>query len=188
MLKNISYLKILITALFCGLIGNSFGQSDNNEFGSKNSIYIEFIGEATPPFSIHYDRVIQNYNSFFLSINTGFGYFPSKEGFKESLIGIPISLSCNIGKNKNYLEIACGFTYNSGFIQKTEMLNNEGSSTTIKSSILGSLRLGYRYQKPDGGFFFKLGLTPIFELIELNGKDLDYSSYLPFGIGLGFSF
>lgn len=50
-------------------------------------------------------------------------------------------------------------------------------------------RIGYRYQKSAGGFFFRAGYTP---MVEFNNSDTVYNgiSLIPFGLGisLGMSF
>lgn len=167
-----------------------FAQSNRENFESKNTFYAEFVGEAATPFSIHYDRIINLYNLSFISVNAGFGYFPVRDEHIKYLLGIPVSISWNLGKKRNFLELGGGFTYNYGFAAK--VIYPPGSrkeeDVTIKSSVLGNFRIGYKYQNPSGGFFFKLGFTPFYELIELTGSEIDYSQYAFFGIGLGYSF
>lgn len=183
-------MKYLLFIVCFGIMGGVYCQSDNNKFESKNSLYVEFVGEATTPFSLHYDRIIKEYNTSFLSINMGFGYYPISDDTMESLIGIPLSFSWNLGTKRSHLELGCGLAFSSGFAQNTHdplFSPNKSGKTIVKKSILGNIRLGYKYQNPGGGLFFKVGLTPFYELFEISGSDLKYSSYPIFGIGIGYS-
>jgi len=86
------------------------------------------------------------------------------------------------------LDIGMGVTYSSGLVQHfTREEQYDPYELIVKKSIYGSVRLGYKYQKPNGGFFFKAGLTPVFELYAISGSELE-TSYPFFCFSLGYSF
>ena len=49
------------------------------------------------------------------------------------------------------------------------------------------LRVGYRYQKPEGGFFFRIGYTPFFNVPVRDGKNWSFNPYMA-GVSFGKSF
>lgn len=165
---------------------NLLGRTENQN--AKSTIHVDVLGEAITPVSIHYDRLIYDLNTSYVSVNAGLGYFPKKDDDYKPILGIPISVSWNLGKKNHHLDLGVGMTYSSGFTQKrTREEPSDPFELIVKSSIYGMARVGYKYQKPTGGFFFKLGITPVVELVKLEGSDLA-TSYPFFGIGLGVSF
>jgi len=61
--------------------------------------------------------------------------------------------------------------------EEMQGLTNENSREW--SSFLTG-RVGYRYQKPNGRFIFRIGFTPLY---ELDGNELHPSGGLSFGYG-----
>jgi hypothetical protein len=47
--------------------------------------------------------------------------------------------------------------------------------------------VGYQYQKPDDGFFFRVAYTPFFNLPDKFREDWDFEQIFA-GLGLGWSF
>lgn len=134
-----------------------------------NSIYFEALGNGGL-YSVNYDRLFtENFGG-----RVGVMYLSTLDFFWTSIdniLLIPAILNYFVG-TKHKLELGGGIVFASvgsfGF--------ESGSGA---SNVVGTAVIGYRYQKPEGGFLFRAGFTPLFnsEGVEPWG-----------GISLGFSF
>ena len=112
-------------------------------------IYIESSGPGL--------LVSANYDARFLKGNNGLGY---RVGvgffylFDDFMFSLPAQINYLIGSKSKYLELGLGITYAS----KTSIYN--GLSTT-------SL-LGFRYQPINGGFNFRIFISPLINKQEFN--------------------
>ena len=148
-----------------------FSLSSNAQIKS-NSIYLELFGNGGL-YSINYDRLFTEN----LGGRIGFMYLPSIDVVitsAENLILVPLMLNYFAGENSK-LELGAGIIYISvddvGF---WGFKSREGGS-----GVVGTAVLGYRYQPMDGGFVFRMGLTPFF---SANGSEVSG------GVSFGFSF
>ena len=114
---------------------------------SRNAFYIDILGNSLP-IAFSYDHYWTK--NGFLNISTSIGgmylpfnNFPTANGTAE--------INLLFGKGRNMFEYSIGLTYayldysSESFSGTYHLLNN-------------TLRLGYRYQKPEGGFFFRGGI------------------------------
>lgn len=70
-----------------------------------------------------------------------------------SMITVPVGINYLAGKNGKYFEAGIGATYTSaGFLE----YDLEGVP------VIGTMTFGYRSQPVDGGFTWRIGLTPTF--------------------------
>jgi hypothetical protein len=176
---------------FCFSLGFIDSQETDKTFTKRNSFYGEFLGTSGSVCSINYDRILKQNENSLIDLSLGFGYFPF---FKEvnPIIGIPISINLTNGLGNHHFEIGAGLTYNSGIVQRKETVESYGSSldsysiTESLQVLLFSFRIGYKYQKPNGGLFFRLGLTPLLKLKTFSKFDNDNSIPL-FGLGVGYT-
>jgi hypothetical protein len=152
--------------LFSGLLftagPSAFAQdSDSAERPlPQNSLYVEIAGNGLI-YSINYDRVFQD------RFSARIGLAPYGSGD----IAVPILGNYLLGSGPSRLELGLGVTLMS--ITFTFFDSDYGLDRVI-----GTANFAYRYQKPDGGIFFKAGFTPLF-----NGK-----GFLPwFGASLGYT-
>ncbi|MDQ3395454.1 MAG: hypothetical protein M3512_15275 [Bacteroidota bacterium] len=99
---------------------------------------------------------------------------------------IPIELLGIIGRNKNHFEIGIGYTliYSAESNINLQKLEWEFDKYVVTSLI--PFRFGYRFQKPAGGLFFRVGYTPILDFAPQREK---VALHLLFGgISIGKSF
>jgi hypothetical protein len=126
----------------------------------QNSLYVEIAGNGLI-YSINYDRVFQD------RFSARIGIAPYGSGD----IAVPILANYLLGSGPSRLELGLGVTVMSitfTFIDSDYDL----------ARVIGTASFAYRYQKPDGGIFFKAGFTPLF-----NDK-----GFLPwFGASLGYT-
>lgn len=104
----------------------------------KNSIFAEALGNAGY-YSINYERQLKH------QIVARLGFSALSDG----LIIFPVTLGKFWGEDKHHFEFAGGVDFSSS---DNDIYDNQ---------IIVTGFLGYRYQKPDGRFLLRIGLTPL---------------------------
>lgn len=174
------------------LFAQSVTETKAEIFTAKNSIFAEFL---LPSFnySLNYGHIFYQKDRLKISASAGFSFLyqkanePIHQGY-----WVPVYLaeiSAFYGKSKHHLELGIGFyTYR----QKRYIFDEDFPRNIREEPYWGKTifpRIGYRYQKPAGGFFFRAGYTPS---IGFDGIDesADGVNFIPFGAGisLGISF
>jgi hypothetical protein len=172
------------------MLPSSYSQASDSLLIKRNSVFIEFLGMSGSAVSINYDRVLKEVDNSTIDLNLGFGYFPGAKGW-NSIIGIPLYLNFSTGHSKHHFEFGLGLTYNTGIIQESYIgLWNRPSvvKSISQEALFASFKLGYKYQKPGGGLFLRVGFTPLFKIANFSQFDSNVSIYPLFGAGAGFTF
>jgi hypothetical protein len=163
---------------------------------SRNTFFVEFLGNNFY-YSLNYDRILFQKKNFLISGRIGFCGFPQFRG--NYTIGAPAEINLSFGKKRNFLETGFGMSYL--YIDSYYFLTGDsGRLVEIVDQKINWLfiveRIGYRYQKPDGGFFFKVAFTPLFQVVDkrkdkYNGMFTSFSPHhfiLPWiGISIGYT-
>ncbi len=110
---------------------------------SRNTVFTELMGNAFL-YSINYDRLFFKTKNVKLSTRGGISYFGAGTG---KLLQLPIEANLLLG-NKRYFETGLGLLY--------LMYQDPDPRSNYPYAPL-SFRIGYRYQQPKGGFFFRCG-------------------------------
>lgn len=163
-MKNLR-ISIILLLLVIVISSTSFPQS------KPNSLYLEFFGSGGL-YSVNYDRLFtENFGA-----RIGFMYFDSEWllFFTDvEMFLIPTTLNFLIGTGKNKFELGAGPVFVFGSVSFF------GSDPVSGSGVGWTGTIGYRYQKNDGGFMWRIGFTPSFF----------FGEFIPSGgISLGFSF
>lgn len=146
---------------------NVTAQETSTEKRAQN-IFIELGGQGLT-FTANYDSRFFNKRDG-LGGRAGIGYF-SVDGDKVSTV--PLSLNYLLGKGNKFFEMGLGATY----------INTSGNSKVLfnenTSNVIGTMSFFYRVQPADGGFSFRVGLSPVFS----------HNFFLPYygGISLGYT-
>jgi hypothetical protein len=123
----------------------------------RNTFFLELGGNAWF-YSLNYDRILLDRDKWKLSGRVGAMYVPSFRAVDRHMVGVPLEISYLRGRDRHFLEMGLGVTAT----YDTYPL----SDTRIRElAVMGVARIGYRYQKPEGGFFFKTGFTPMAGLV-----------------------
>jgi hypothetical protein len=126
-----------------------------------NAVYVEFLGQSFAFLSFNYDRLLfkSNPDNYNIAVRCGIG-------IGLPWYSIPVTVSYLSGR-KHKLELGAGLVY------------AEGGFDVHEKSIIPTALIGYRFQKYQGGFVFRIGITPFFkdEKIRLLG-----------GLSLGYAF
>ncbi len=123
---------------------------------APNSIYAEFAGNGLI-YSVNYDRLFSNA----FGARIGFSYTAPE---MVSLITFPVMAYylVGLGSGGSKLEFGLGVAV---------MLQPDYQSMSFAAApddhlkgnaLLGTATVGYRYQRADGGFIFRVGFTPFF--------------------------
>ena len=167
------FYKILI--LFCfpfGFYSQSVDSLSHKQIKATNSLFIEGEGNSYTFASLNYERIIFQAKIVRITVGTGFGISPlPKDAIspqrKYFAYGIPFSANLLLGKNKHYFEFGPGITYNKG----TDVVFNP-TGTYLGENLFFIPRVGYRYQRNNGGFIFRIGFTPLILLKDYSRFDL----------------
>ena len=172
MLKKLLFKSVstgLIMIFVLSISSNVFSQKKSSKVsftfeGAKNAFYVELLGNGLL-LSANYDVRIANK----FGVRAGIGYVGSTEG-EGGILTVPVMGNFLLGNNGRYFEVGAGITYVSG---NSDIFNDDGFS-----SILGTLSFMYRRQPVDGGFMWKIGLTPF----------LAEGIFVPYwaGVGIGY--
>jgi len=194
-MKSLS-LKFLLSTIIVFLIGFQnyiFAQEEAEVFTAKNSVYVELGGNAGL-YSLNYGRIFHQHKRLKISGSAGLSYFRQSSGARSIGISdywtpvLPIEISAFWGKSRHHLEVGTGMTF---YSSRMLIYNPDYPPTNFQEDILLEailfFRLGYRYQKPEGGFFFRVGYMPGFNL-DLSSRYQARFFPLFGGISLGKSF
>lgn len=165
---------------------NVSAQGEAEIFTAKNSIYVE-LGGNTPLYGVHYGRILNQKGKFKISGSAGFSYFQETGGSTTHWTPvIPVEITGLWGKTRHNFEIGVGATFYSS-LQTTINPDNNMLQDKVSINALLPFRFGYRYQKPEGGSFFRIGYTPGFNLnLSSNEPALFYPIWGGFSIGKSF--
>jgi len=167
--------KLIVTGIIVLVTLNAFCQEKVPlpfEFQHKNSIQLELFGHGVF-YSVNYERVLLNGENYKTTAQAGFAWYPPTTDVRE--FWLPFSINELISFNKHHLEFGLGTVFT-----VEENLNRMNESSRAWYNLLTG-RVGYRYQKPNGRFIFRIGFTPLY---ELDGNELHPLG----GVSFGYSF
>ena len=120
---------------------------------APNAVYVELLGNGLL-YSVNYDRLVAPH----VSARVGVAALAAADGGSSAaVVAAPLMVNYLFGKGSSRFETGVGILLASGSVE-----NVEGAEDDSFSGAVGTATLGYRYQRPGGGFFFRTGLTPFF--------------------------
>ncbi|SEG29747.1 hypothetical protein [Algoriphagus boritolerans] len=146
--------------VFLTLSQFTFAQTEPETFTAKNAVYIE-VGGSSGRYAVNYSKIFHQKGKLKLSASAGFSMWPKKFDSKTIwLPSIPIEVSALFGKSNHHLELGMGIT---SYLTRSLAFNSETFENIDKVVFDAAIpvRIGYRFQKPEGGFFFRVGYTPV---------------------------
>jgi hypothetical protein len=176
----------IICALFFFISLESYAQTKAVTFTEKNAVYLELGGNAGQ-YAFTYGRVFHQKGKLKLNASTGFSmWYQGSVSNTRWLPAIPVELTAFYGRSNHHLELGAGVTSYFG----SSLYFDGETFETVDKVVFGALvplRVGYRYQKPEGGFFFRVGYTPFFDLPDKMRENWVFQP-IHAGLGLGVSF
>ena len=141
---------LLLILLMAGAPQSALGQAPVT---ARNAFYLELLGNGFL-YSLNYDRLLTDQ----ISGRVGFMFLgAASDTSAAALAAAPIMVNYLVGQGNSHFEAGIGVTLLSGGIENVEDFEDEDFNGAI-----GTATLGYRYQRPAGGFVFRVGLTPFF--------------------------
>ncbi len=170
----------------------AFAQDEPQAFEARNALYLE-LGGSSGRYALNYSRIIHQKDKLKLNVSAGFGlwhytYSFGPNGPKETtwLPAIPVEFSAFWGRSSHHLELGIGLI---SYLESISQLNFDTFEETRKIMYGAAfpLRIGYRYQKPGGGFFYRIGYTPFVNPPILGKENWNFEPRFA-GISIGKSF
>jgi hypothetical protein len=137
---------------------------------APNSLYAEAMGNGLV-YSLNYDRLF----SSTIGARIGVSY-AAPEMVSLTTFPVKVYYLIGLGSGGSKLELGLGLTV---------ILQPEKQATTFVgqphdkvrgNGVLGSATMGYRYQRAEGGFIFRVGFTPFFGMFS---HEKDFVPYVP---------
>lgn len=177
---------VIFGALFFFISIESKAQSKAEIFTSKNIVYLDLGGNAGQ-YAFTYGRVFHQKGKLKLSASAGFSmWYQGSISNTRWLPAIPVELTAYYGKSNHHLELGTGVTSYLGNSIEFDQETFENVDKVVFGAFI-PVRIGYRYQKPEGGFFFRVGYTPIIDFPPRTGGNWSFNPYHA-GISFGKSF
>ena len=150
---------IAITIFFMSVL-SVFGQEKKSGAAvERNTIYAEAFGQGFC-YSINYDRLFNTEKRFKNSFTGGFVYVPESLEFGDGVYcGIPISYNWLLGKKSHHLELGIGLT---------SLVVNPNSNMVSDFYTYLTPKIGYRFQRPNGGLFLRATATPMIDILNVS--------------------
>jgi hypothetical protein len=143
---NRQFLPIAILFLSLSISAQSRQEDFEKRAVKKNTVYAELLGNAGYGlYSVNYDRLFPFKRSGGFTLRVGASY----RGQGYTLLSFPVMAGLVTGKNSGHFEFAGG-----------AVLHSEPAISAVLAAPTATI--GYRYQPPEGGPFFKVGYTPVF--------------------------
>jgi hypothetical protein len=124
----------------------------------KNTFFLELGGNGFF-YSLNYDRILLDHTAWKISARTGAMYMPGIFEANRHMIGLPMEISYLRGRNNHHLELGLGFTPIYDTYLRTDYDGRQYVGQDLV--LIGVARVGYRYQKREGGMFYRAGFTPL---------------------------
>lgn len=179
--------SLLLSLVFA--LSISFGataQTEPGTFTAKNAVYLE-LGGSSGRYAINYSKIFHQKGKLKLNASAGFSMWHHRLNSKTTWLPVvPLEISAFYGKSNHHLEIGFGFI---SLLDRT--LDFDSESLVLEDKVVFNaaipLRIGYRYQKPGGGFFFRVGYTPFFS-VPVGGREDWVFTPVFAGVSFGKSF
>lgn len=172
------YIILLIFISTCIFSQNQKSKLEDS-ITKRNTIYFEFLGQGIVN-SLNFDRIHIQKRKFSTSLTVGISHWGYLYSYlmddNMRVTSLPISYNILLGSKNHKLELGLGLTESYIYSEYTSI---ENLATVYENPIYFNafkrfedletylnLKLGYRYQRMNGGFFFRTSLTPIFPIFS----------------------
>ncbi len=142
----------------------SFAQENSlptQKFKFKNAFQLDLFGHGLI-YSLNYERILINKERFKTTAQVGGSFYPKSVGFRA--LWLPIMRNQHFSFDKHHILVGLGHVLTKDNIKRVEppasyaYLYDETEWAHI-----AALREGYRFQKPDSRFLFRVAFTHFFE-------------------------
>lgn len=168
--------RLAIAAAAALIAAPAAAQEAPQPITARNAVYVELLGNGLL-YSVNYDRLFTDNVSG--RIGAMFVAGEDEEGDSGYALITPIIASYLFGQGSSKFEAGLGVALGYASVDGLDFGEEGAGVDESGAGVIGTGVLGYRYQRPDGGFVFRVGLTPLF----------DDSGFAPwFGVSFGYGF
>ncbi|TXK48608.1 hypothetical protein FVR03_07880 [Pontibacter qinzhouensis] len=151
----------------------------------RNTVYVELLGNGGF-YSLNFDRILVNRENWKIAGRVGVTYFNHFDNYSSQVAGVPLELSYLRGKGNHYFEAGLGLNP----VYRSRYNFNKELGKQHELNIWANARLGYRYQKREGGVFYRIAYTPIlsktiFSKNESHPSSTSWAMPVWFGLSIG---
>ena len=168
---------IIFFLFFIGLSVTGICQEKNTAAISRNTLYADFASKDVY-YSINLDHIFYRGNKLSYSYRAGVSILKDAYSF-------PIGIQCFTGANSSHAEFSLTLIpYVDHSTKSMNRFDNTDKFLYVEPGV------GYRYQAPGGGLFFKAIFTPII-LLDPPSNDfwnMDTKLFAGGNIGIGYTF
>ncbi len=161
-----------------GISALASGQDHGSDHAgrARNSVQLSF-GGAGVYFSVNYERLLWSSPAWNAAVKTGFGTSISP-ALSPPEFTVPLGGTVLYGKGNSKFDMGLSLT---GYLMWQYDHEMEQRSMELRPLIIPSL--AYRFQKSEGGFMFRAGLS---SLIHINGISTTFAPWVDLGVGYAF--
>ena len=168
---------IIIFLFFIGFSRTVICQANNRAAVSRNTLYADFASKDIY-YSINFDHIFHRENKLSYSYRAGVSILKDAYSF-------PIGIQCFTGSKSSHVEFSLTLIpYVDHSVKSRNRFDNTDKFLYVEPGV------GYRYQAPGGGLFFKAVFTPII-LLDPPSNDfwnMDAKLFAGGNIGIGYTF
>ena len=174
---NLTAKAVMVSILLIISSSLVLGQENDSAFIAKNTFYIDFSTKGAI-YSINYDRIFHKSDKITYSYRIGFSIL-------NDYVALPIGINLLTGKENSHAEFSLSVM---PYIDQYQTMFSDNDLSDKYIYITSAI--GYRYQKPTGGFFFKAALSPmiILDPRSSNFWKMDPEINAVGNLGFGYSF
>ncbi|MGL5788125.1 MAG: hypothetical protein ACRCX4_15115 [Bacteroidales bacterium] len=178
MIFNHKRLLLFCFAVFFILPG-AFAENQNDK-NAKNAVYLDIMGIGGW-YSLNYERILYSMNRLNLGVSAGVSANHLKDftGTFNPDWSFPVSVNAFYGRT-HHVEFGLGSTFASVVRANSDYDPERGLNINL------GLTLGYRYQKPGGGFMFRAAYTPIIPVYRKYSEEGGFKNWLSVSVGYSF--
>jgi hypothetical protein len=176
-IKNFTHIVLAAGISIATFINTLYAQSTQNNNIARHTVYADFASKGAY-YSLNYDRIFNRGEQLTKSYRAGFSVL-------KNAIAFPLGINFFTGQDVHHFEFGITIV---PYIENYQKLFSPGNLSDKKFYIIPGA--GYRYQKPEGGFFFKAVASPLIYLDPSSGNfwKMDGKVYPGITIGAGVSF
>ncbi|HEY4798036.1 MAG TPA: hypothetical protein VII99_03065 [Bacteroidia bacterium] len=147
--------------------------SQNDTLPKRNTFYFEALGQGIL-YSLAFDRLLSFHEKYNTSWSAGFTFIPPASNV-DMLLGAQGSYNFLFGKKNHHLELGLGLNV---LLDSYNLVSAAGQNEHFKDVYsYFTPKVGYRYQRPKGGVFFRVTLTPEVAFINLIHPPYNYEYF-----------
>ncbi len=174
---GISVKTIVVSICLLFLLNAVYSQNNDSIDVAKNTFYLDLASKGAY-YSLNYDRIFHRGDKLNYSYRIGFSIF-------NEIVALPFGINLLTGKENHHIEFSITFM---PYIEEFKSFLSKNDLSDKYLYILTGI--GYRYQKPEGGFYLKTAFLPMLILDPASSDfwKMDPEFKVGLSIGAGRSF